>query len=902
MFWVMLLIYVATTVISALLAAKNKVRPSPLGDFQFPTAQEGRAIPVIFGSVKITGGNTVWWGDLRSSPIKAGGVFGIGGTVVGYKYYIGVQYVLSQGPIDLMSIECDGKPVAFASAGADPQVLTINLPKLFGGTNSGGGLSGTINFYRGTNTQGSDPYLSAKQTAVPSVPTYSGTGNGFLSFLAPGTASVNETITIKATTISGGLMHFTVDGSVSGHIGTAIANTTFASSKINFLITTGSIQFVTNDQFQVTTTPARVSPNYPRVCYAVLKQFYVGTSSYPKPINFVLRRCPDPFSQGNSVARINVDAGGAADANAVLAIYDLLTNVDYGLGIPSANVDATNFQAAAVTLANEGLGISTQVDTPSSADSIIQEILRHIDGFLYVEPATGLWTIKLARADYNPATIPVLTVDQVLELPKFSRAQWWETINQVFVQYIDRAADFNVRTVQNHDLSNVVVTGEVRAETMEFKMLSNSGDAALIATRVLRAVAYPLSKLTLKVNRVAWQWRVGGVFKFTWTPLGITALIFRITRIGWGELLDGKISVECVEDVFGVAQATFQTPPASGWVNPSGAPLAPVFQRVYEVPYPLALVGSTVGILVFALCARQDGTPTDFQVWQNLGSGDTQTNDVLHFCPVGVLTAAYPAATIARDTVGFTVGATGADLGELASTDATGLFVGTNLALIDEEIISWKTRTLNGDGSITVSDILRGVLDTVPADHATGAPVWFFSLSTDGLTQQSTYASDLTVAAKFLPNNNLGTYSLASAVANNLTTRSKYTRPFPPGNLRIQGNAYGTRPAAITGGADLTFTWSSRNRLTQTAGKQLIPQDQGSITPESGESYKALIYCGGVLKHTHAIAGGTFNDTYLASDHVIDDPTLLLPVRVDLFSTNSAGDSYYAQSFTLTMS
>ena len=130
MFWVMLLIYVATTVLSALLAAKNKVRPSPLGDFQFPTAQEGRAIPVVFGTVKITGGNTVWWGDLRSSPIKAGGVFGIGGQVVGYKYFIGVQYVICQGPVDLLAMQCDTKPVAFASAGADPQVLTINLPKL----------------------------------------------------------------------------------------------------------------------------------------------------------------------------------------------------------------------------------------------------------------------------------------------------------------------------------------------------------------------------------------------------------------------------------------------------------------------------------------------------------------------------------------------------------------------------------------------------------------------------------------------------------------------------------------------------------------------------------------------------------------------------------------------------
>jgi hypothetical protein len=901
MFWVMLLIYVATTVISALLASKNKIRPSPLGDFQFPTAQEGRAIPVVFGTVKVTGGNTVWWGDLRSQPVKAGGIFGIGGSTVGYKYFIGVQYALCQGPIDLLAIQCDTKPVPFTSTGADPQILTISQSNLFGGDHGGGGISGQINFYRGTLTQGSDPYLSAKQTASPSVPTYTGTGNGYLAFLAPGSSALNENITIKATSISHGLMHFSVVGSVSGSIGTAVANTNFSSSKISFLITTGSIQFVTNDTFIVTTTPARVSPSYPGLCYAVLRQFYVGTSSYPKPMNFVVRNCPDPYSQGNTIARLNPDGSGGADANPALAIQVCLTDVDWGLGISPSQIDASNFQAAASTLAGEGLGISTIIDTPSTADSIISEILRHIDGFLYVEPSTGLWTLKLARADYTLSTLPVLTVDNVVAVPKFSRAQWWETINQIFVQYTDRNADFQARTVQNHDLSNIVVTGETRAETMEFKMLSNSTTAALICSRCIRATAYPLSKLTLVVNRTAWKWRVGGVFKFSWTPLGIASVVYRVTRIAWGELLNGQISIDCVEDVFGIVSATFQAPPASGWISPSGTPLAPIFQRLYEVPYSLAIVGQSIGIWVYALCARQDGTPTDFFVYQNLGAGDTQTNDLFNFCPVGLLTADYLAATVARDTTGFTIGPTGADLAALTSTDNTGILLGTNLALIDEEIVSWKTATINSDLSVTLSDVIRGVLDTVPADHLAGAQVWFFSLA-EGTTQKSVYPADLSVAAKFLPNNNQGTFPLASAIANTLTTRSKFVRPFPPANLRIQGNAYGTRPAAITGGANLTYTWSSRNRLTQTSAQQMVLQDAASITPESGETYYANIYCGGVLKRTHTIAGGVFTDTYLATDHAIDDPTLLLPVRVDLFSTGPNGDCYYPQSFSLQMS
>jgi len=103
-----------------------------------------------------------------------------------------VQYVLCQGLVDLLAMQCDKQTVPFTTAGADPQVLTINLQKLFGGDHSAAESPGRLISTAGTATQGSDPYLSAKQTAVPSFPTYSGTGNGFLSFLAPGNASVNE--------------------------------------------------------------------------------------------------------------------------------------------------------------------------------------------------------------------------------------------------------------------------------------------------------------------------------------------------------------------------------------------------------------------------------------------------------------------------------------------------------------------------------------------------------------------------------------------------------------------------------------------------------------------------------------------------------------------------------------
>ena len=51
----------------------EKPRAAGLDDFSLPTAEEGRPIPVIFGTVLITGANVVWAGDLKVTPIRKKG-------------------------------------------------------------------------------------------------------------------------------------------------------------------------------------------------------------------------------------------------------------------------------------------------------------------------------------------------------------------------------------------------------------------------------------------------------------------------------------------------------------------------------------------------------------------------------------------------------------------------------------------------------------------------------------------------------------------------------------------------------------------------------------------------------------------------------------------------------------
>jgi len=70
--WFQLLSLLVSTVLQAVLAPKPAApKAASLSDFDVPTAEEGRAIPVVFGTVVITGPNCVWYGDLGKKAIKS---------------------------------------------------------------------------------------------------------------------------------------------------------------------------------------------------------------------------------------------------------------------------------------------------------------------------------------------------------------------------------------------------------------------------------------------------------------------------------------------------------------------------------------------------------------------------------------------------------------------------------------------------------------------------------------------------------------------------------------------------------------------------------------------------------------------------------------------------------------
>lgn len=68
------IVLVAAVFVSYALAPKPPAAsPASLEDFDVPVAEEGRPIPVVFGTVEVTGANVLWYGDLSSVAIMSSG-------------------------------------------------------------------------------------------------------------------------------------------------------------------------------------------------------------------------------------------------------------------------------------------------------------------------------------------------------------------------------------------------------------------------------------------------------------------------------------------------------------------------------------------------------------------------------------------------------------------------------------------------------------------------------------------------------------------------------------------------------------------------------------------------------------------------------------------------------------
>jgi hypothetical protein len=153
-------------VVRSLMAKPNSPQPKGLSDFSFPTTDPSRAIPVVFGTVKLTGPAVLWYGDFHAEGFSASGSRG---KDVGFHYYLGFDLGLCHGPIDdILGLYFEDKSAGWQRGNdqGSARLYNLNNAGLFGGdTNGSGGIQGWAFVYMGDSNQNVDPYMQAKCSA-----------------------------------------------------------------------------------------------------------------------------------------------------------------------------------------------------------------------------------------------------------------------------------------------------------------------------------------------------------------------------------------------------------------------------------------------------------------------------------------------------------------------------------------------------------------------------------------------------------------------------------------------------------------------------------------------------------------------------------------------------------------
>lgn len=217
--------------------------------------------------------------------------------------------------------------------------------------------------------------------------------------------------------------------------------------------------------------------------------------------------------------------------------------------------------------------------------------------------------------------------------------------------------------------------------------------------------------------------------------------------------------------------------------------------------------------------------------------------------------------------------------GELYSASELAVLNGSNPALLGNELLQFKTATLNADGSYTLSGLLRGRKGTPTAGHLVGDR---FVLLNTTLRRAPPVESEIDLA-RYYKAVTLGT-SLAAATPTSFANTGNGLRPRPPAHLR------GGRASN-----DLYINWV-RRALVQDEWRDGVDVDGGAngtnlfrINVYSNSTYSTV-----VRTWTTAYSTG-FNGTYTAAQQTTDFGSPQATVYVGVCEVSAVvGDGHLA--------
>lgn len=527
------------------------------------------------------------------------------------------------------------------------------------------------------------------------------------------------------------------------------------------------------------------------------------------------------------ISTIQGSVASWSDLNPAHILRDLALNPKCG-GNGDATTIGTSFLSAAITLFNEGLGISIANTSPSSRDSFKQDIERYINGHMYMDEITGKWELYLVRQDYTVGSLIVFDSSNIIDWPDEPVKPLQQDIpNQITVKYTNRV-DGSPLSVTLTNTAAVQQVGVIIPKDIDYPGVTTDALAYSLASRDLASLTVPGFSGTIKVYDIDPSLHIGSPIIINEPNVGMNNVVCRIVSIKDVDGISPSTIIQYTQDNYGL-QVSDLTSGLTTASLPDKSALPPTAELVMEAPYwnLVLLLGQSqvdtnltndpdMGYAI-ATCNRPSQFHTietlarnDASGWVSVGSGP--------FAPYVVMTSTLDSSAAS------TTFKTGYDdtLADLRAND---------LIQIDDEIM--RIDSMSMTAGIVTWTVGRGCLDTVPSIHGVGAAVIAYSefYSYD----QTQYTAGEAIDYRVQPRTSLQSAELASIATKTVTFSSRAQKPYHVGKLQIDGLYVDA--ATLTGSH--SFTWTHRDRLLQTG---TTPEDftAASIGPEAGDVYYSL--------------------------------------------------------------
>lgn len=512
--------------------------------------------------------------------------------------------------------------------------------------------------------------------------------------------------------------------------------------------------------------------------------------------------------------------GGLIGMNPIHILYDSLTARDMQ-GEPTGLINEASFRAAADKCFAEGLGLcTTYVPDEEDIEQFQQRICDVTGANLTQSRVDGQYYVDLIRGDFDFDSLPVLTSDDVLEFSQ-EPSNLNEVTNQISVTWFDPQGKQERTTPPIQSMGAIMAAGGVIAETKSYPEIPTEGLALRVGGRDLLAKATPLSRFEILANHRPWKWRPGNYFRLQLPEEGIADMVCIVGEIDTGTFVDGRCRLKAIQDVFAFPDTVY-VQPESGLAEPENPnPTSAPHQVILEAPYIELLASlSNADMAAFPIdagglltIATRPSNGLNYSLYTAAEGESLADSGTAEWCP----SAAVVEEAGFLDTA-FTL---------TDGNDLNNVELGT-WALWGSEIV--RVDALNYvAGTVTLG---RGCADTPPTSHLAGERLFFCGdwVGTDGRE----YVDGETVSAKLLTRTESDEQSLESAQLLIVEMDQRQYRPYPPGRLRINGEAYPDEVSDL-----VTLSYAHRDRIMQ--ADKIIDTEFGSVGPEAGVTYSARL-------------------------------------------------------------